>query len=68
MQFFLTSILTSVFNHQAPLLQALEAEPTFTRIDDETRDPVDENKKRRAPSPDCSSCHYGFFSCLIRMT
>ena len=43
---FLTSILTSVFNLQAPLLQALEPEPTPTRIGDETRDPVDENKKK----------------------
>ena len=43
---FLTSILTSVFNPQAPLLQALEREPTPTRIEDETRDPVDENKRK----------------------
>ena len=43
---FLTSILTSVFNPQAPLLQALEPEPPPTRIEDETRDPVDENKKK----------------------
>ena len=43
---FLTSILTSVFNPQAPLLQALESEPTLTRIKDETRDPADENKKK----------------------
>ena len=42
----LTSILTSVFNLQAPLLQALEPEPTSTRTEDETRDPVDENKKK----------------------
>ena len=39
---FLKSILTSVFNPQGPLLQALEPEPTSTRIKDETRDPVDE--------------------------
>ena len=38
---FLTSILTSVFNPQAPLLQALELEPTPLIIEDETRDPVD---------------------------
>ena len=38
---FLTSILTSVFNPQAPLLQALKLEPTSTRIEDETRDPAD---------------------------
>ena len=43
---FLTSILTSVFNPQAPLLQALEPEPTPTRIADETRDPADENKEK----------------------
>ena len=43
---FLTSILTSVFNPQAPLLQALEPEPTPTRKEDETRNPVDENKKK----------------------
>ena len=36
---FLTSILTSVFNPQSPLLQALEPEPTPTRIENETRDP-----------------------------
>ena len=43
---FLKSILTSVFNPQAPLLQALEPEPTLTRIEDKTRDPADENKKK----------------------
>ena len=43
---FLTSFLTSVFNPQAPLLQALEPEPRPTRIEDETRDPVDEKKKK----------------------
>ena len=42
----LTSILTSVFNPQAPLLQALEPEPMPTRIEDESRDPGDENKKK----------------------
>ena len=41
---FLTSILTSVFNPQAPLLQALEPKPRPTRVEDETRDPVDVNK------------------------
>ena len=45
---FLTSILTSVFNPQAPLLQELEPEPIGTRIEDETRDPADENKKRKS--------------------
>ena len=43
---FLTSILTSVFNPQAPLLQALEPEPMLTRIEDETRDPAEGNKKK----------------------
>ena len=44
--FFLTSIVTSMFNPQAPLLQALEPESRPTRIEDETRDAVDENKKK----------------------
>ena len=43
---FLTSILTSVFTPHAPLLQALELEPTPTGIEDETIDPVDENRKK----------------------
>ena len=43
---FLTSVLTSLFNPQAPLLQTLEPEPTLTRIEDETRDPADEKKSR----------------------
>ena len=43
---FLTSILTSVFNPQAPLLQALKLEPLPTRIEDEARDPANENKKK----------------------
>ena len=43
---FLTSILTSVFNPQAPLLQALAPEPMPTRIEDETRDPANGNKKK----------------------
>ena len=43
---FLTSILTSVFNPQAPLLQALEPEPVSTRIEEETRNSADENKKK----------------------
>ena len=43
---FLTYILTSMVNPQAPLLQALEPESTPTRIEDETRDPADENKKK----------------------
>ena len=42
----LTSNLTSVFNPQAPFLQALEPEPTPTRLKDETRDPIEENKKK----------------------
>ena len=42
---FITSALTSVFNPQAPLLQALETEPTLARIKNETRDPVDENRR-----------------------
>ena len=36
----LTSILRSLFNPQAPLPQALELEPKSTRIEDETRDPL----------------------------
>ena len=44
--FFLTSIPTSVFNHQTPLLQALEPEATPTRLEDETGDPIDESKKK----------------------
>ena len=43
---FLTSILTSVFNPQAPLLKALEPEPVSTRIEDETRNSADEDKKK----------------------
>ena len=43
---FLTSIQRSVFNPQAPLLQALEPEPMPTRIEDEARDPADGNKKK----------------------
>ena len=43
---FLTSILTSVFNPQATLLQALELEPMPTKIDDEARDPSDENRRK----------------------
>ena len=42
----LASILTSVFNPQAPLLQALEPEPMPTRIEDETRGPEDGNWKK----------------------
>ena len=42
---FLTSILTLVVNPQAPLLQALEPEPMPTRIENETRDPADGNRK-----------------------
>ena len=55
---FLTSILTSVFNPQAPLLQALEPEPMPTRIEDETRDPAKENKKKEEhlyPMVHCST-------------
>ena len=54
----LTSILTSVFNPQAPLLQALEPEPRPTRVEDETTDPVDENKKKEEhlyPIVQCST-------------
>ena len=40
-KFILTSILKSIFNPQATLLQALEPEPTPTRIEVETRDPAD---------------------------
>ena len=40
---FLTSILTSVFN---PLLQTLEPDTTPTRIEDDTKDPLDENNKK----------------------
>ena len=42
---FLTSILMSISNPQAPLLPAFEPEPTSKRIEVETRDPVDENMK-----------------------
>ena len=45
---FSTSILTSVFNPQAPLLQALEPEPISTRIEAETRNPADEDKKKKS--------------------
>ena len=41
----LTSLLTSVFHPQDPFLQALKPKPTPTRIENETRDPADENKK-----------------------
>ena len=40
---FLISILTSISNPQAPLL---EPEPTPATTEDEIRDPVDENKKK----------------------
>ena len=43
---FLTSILTSVFNPEARLLPASELEPISTRTEDDTRDPVDKNKKK----------------------
>ena len=43
---FLTSILTSVFNPEAPLLQALELEPVSTRIEDETTNLADEDQKK----------------------
>ena len=55
---FLTSLLTSVFNPQAPLLQALELKTTPTGIEDETRDPADENKKKEehfCPIVHCST-------------
>ena len=43
---FLTRYLTTMYNPQAPLLQALEPEPRPTRIEDEARNPVDEKKKK----------------------
>ena len=65
---FLTSLLTLVFNPQAPLLQALESEPTPTRIEDETRDPADEIKEKgRTPLSDYSLLHYGPFPSLVRI-
>ena len=42
---FLLSILTSVFNPKVPLLQALEPEPTPAKLEDETRDRRDGNRK-----------------------
>ena len=43
---FLTSILTSVFKPQAPLLPALELEPMPAKMEDEIRDAIAENKKK----------------------
>ena len=43
---FSTSILTSVFNPQSPILQALEPEPVSTRIEDETRNSANDDKKK----------------------
>ena len=43
---FLTSILTSVFNPQVPILQALEPEPISTRIENETSNLADDDKKK----------------------
>ena len=43
----LTSFLTSEFNPQAPLLQALVPEPTPARPEEETRDLIDEIKKKK---------------------
>ena len=40
---FLISNLTSVFNPQAPLLQALEPQPTSARLEDYTGDSVEAN-------------------------
>ena len=57
---FLTSILMSFFKPQAPLLQALEPEPTPTRIEDETRDPVVENEEKEEHL-------YRLFSALPRL-
>ena len=54
---FLTSILTSMFNPQDPLLEALAPEPTPTRIEDDTRDPVDENKKKEEHLYPIVHCH-----------
>ena len=59
-QIFLTSILTSFFNPQAPLLQALEPEPKPTRLEDETRDPVDEIKEKEEHP-------YRLFMALLRL-
>ena len=44
---FLTCLLTSVLNPQSPLLQVLEPKPTLSRIENETRDPVDEKKTKK---------------------
>ena len=55
---FLTSILTSVFNPQVPLWQAMEPEPMPTRIEDETRDPADGHSKKEGhlyPVVHCST-------------
>ena len=43
---FLTFILTSVINPRTPVLRALEPEPTPAKLEDETRDPAHENKKK----------------------
>ena len=43
---YLPSILMSVSNPQAPLLQPLEPELPPARIEDEARDPVDEKHKK----------------------
>ena len=63
----LTSILTSVSNPQASLLQALENESPPTRIEDETRDPLDENKKKKSTFTWLFIAPYGSFPCLIRI-
>ena len=66
---FLTSLITSVFHPQAPPLQTLQLEPTSTIIEEETKDPVDENKKKRRKTlSDCSSPHYKYFPCLTRIS
>ena len=64
---FLKSILTSVFNPQAPLLQALELESTPTRREHETRDPADENKKGRVSLSKSSLPHYGSLPSLTKI-
>ena len=64
---FLTSILTSVFNLEAPFLQALEREPTPIKIEDETRDPADENKKKEEHLYPIVHCPTTALSRLIRI-
>ena len=44
---FSTSILTSVFNPQAQLLQALEPDPTPAKTEDVIRDPKTKTRERK---------------------